>query len=108
METFGFEEMQKIQHELQEKYKDKWPQLSPRQGRSTLLWMMSEAGEIADIIKKKGDESIMMDPVVRQHFVEEMCDVMMYFNDLMICYNISAEEIERVYRAKHRRNMERW
>ena len=43
METFGFEEMQKIQHELQEKYKDKWPQLSPRQGRSTLLWMMSEA-----------------------------------------------------------------
>lgn len=108
MADFGFQQMQAIQKELQEKYKDKWPALSPERGRSTLLWMLSEAGEIADIIKKKGDQRIMEDKEVRRHFVEEMCDVMMYFNDLMICYDISKEELEQIYLEKHQRNMARW
>lgn len=108
MEDFGFHEMQAIQRELQEKYRDKWPPLSPENGRSTLLWMLSEAGEIADVIKKKGDRRIVEDEAVRTHFVEEMCDVMMYFNDLMICYGITPEELRQIYLEKHRKNMERW
>ncbi len=52
MSGFNFEKMQEIQKELQEKYKDKWDPLSPHRGRDKLLWMMIEAGEIADVIKK--------------------------------------------------------
>ncbi len=108
MSRFGFEEMQAIQKELQEKYFDKWGGLSPQKGRDSLLWMMIEAGEAADIIKKLGDQKIMEDPQVRGQFIEEMCDVMMYFNDVLLCYSITPEEVEEVYKAKHHRNMSRW
>lgn len=108
MDTFDFEKMQEIQRELQEKYKDRWTALSPETGRSSLLWMLVEAGEAADIIKKDGDRKIMDAPEVRRHFIEELCDVMMYFNDVMLCYGISPQELERVYLEKHRRNLERW
>lgn len=107
-ENFGFEEMQAIQKELQEKYFDKWGGLYPKKGRDSLLWMIIEAGEVADIIKKLGDDRIMEDPETRQHFIEEMCDVMMYFNDVMLCYSITPQELTEVYKAKHERNMKRW
>ena len=68
-----------------------------------LLWMMDEAGEVGDVIRKQGLE----EPEVRRHFVEEMCDVMMYFNDLMICFGISSGELAEQYRVKHRCNMTR-
>lgn len=100
--------MQNIQRELQEKYKDKWGGLSPETAKSTLLWLYGEAGEVGDIIKKEGSARIMNDEAVRTHFIEELCDVMMYFNDLMLCYDITPEEFERIYREKHRRNMKRW
>ena len=63
---------------------------------------------MADIIKKKGDERILHDEEVRRHFVEEMCDVLMYFGDVMLCYGISVEELKNVYLKKHERNMKRW
>jgi len=108
MANFGFEEMQTIQKELQEKYKDKWLPLTPESGKNQLLWLMIELGEVADVIKKKGNARIMEDAEVRTQFVEEMCDVMMYFNDVMLCYDISIEELKEVYLQKHKRNMERW
>ncbi len=108
MSTFGFSEMQGIQSELQEKYKDKWGGLSPEKGRDKLLWMMIEAGEVADIIKKDGDNKILTDDKVRNHFVEEICDVLMYLNDVMLCYSITPDEIENVYMDKHQKNMKRW
>jgi len=108
MSNFGFEDMQAIQKELQEKYFDKWGGLNPKKGRDSLLWMIIEAGEVADIIKKLGDGRIMEDPETRQHFIEEMCDVMMYFNDVMLCYSITPDELAEVYKAKHERNMKRW
>lgn len=108
MSAFGFEEMQGIQRELQEKYFDKWGGLGPRKGRDTLLWMMIEAGEAADIIKKQGDAAIMEDPETRMRFIEELCDVMMYFNDGLLCYSITPDEVEKVYKEKHKRNMGRW
>ena len=105
---FGFKEMQAIQEELQEKYMDKWGGLSPDKGREQLLWMMIEAGEVADIIKKDGDKKIIEDEKVRNHFIEEICDVFMYLNDVLLCYSITTEEIEKVYMEKHQRNMKRW
>ncbi len=108
MSKFGFEEMQAIQRELQEKYLDIWGGLSPEKGRSSLLWMMIEAGEAADVIKKQGDREIMETEETRHHFIEELCDVMMYFNDVMLCYSITPEELVSIYQEKHRRNMHRW
>lgn len=108
MDDFGFREMQQIQVQLQEKYKDKWKQLSPDLGKEQLLWLMIELGEAADIIKKQGSQMIMEDTEVRTHFIEEMADVMMYYNDVLLCYGISIDEFSKVYREKHRRNMNRW
>lgn len=68
-----------------------------------LLWMMDEAGEVGDVIRKQGLE----ESEVRRHFVDEMRDVMMYFNDLMNCFGISSDELAEQYRAKHRCNMTR-
>lgn len=108
MSEFGFQEMQDIQKELQEKYKERWGGLSPEKGRDSLLWMMIETGEVADIIKKQGDAKITDDEQVRNHFIEELCDVLMYLNDVMLCYSISPEELAEIYREKHERNMKRW
>ena len=108
MENFGFAEMQAIQRELQEKYKDIWSPISPETGKDKLLWLMIELGEVADVIKKKGNGKIMEDNEVRAHFIEEMCDVLMYFNDVMLCYDISIDELKQTYLEKHKRNMERW
>ena len=108
MNDFGLNEMQNIQKQLQEKYKGKWGGLSPDIWRNQLLLMMIEVGEVADIIKKKGDSHIMNDKETRNHFVEELCDVLMYFNDVLLCYSISPEELKKVYLQKHHKNMERW
>lgn len=108
MANFSFDDMQAIQKELQAKYEDQWGGLYPEKGRDSLLWMLIEAGEVADVIKKQGDKAIMEDADIRRHFIEEMCDVMMYFNDVMLCYNITPEELEKIYREKHERNMKRW
>lgn len=108
MAELGFTEMQAMQRELQEKYEDKWGGLYPEKGRDMLLWMLIEAGEAADVIKKRGDKAILEDPEIRSHFVEELCDVMMYFNDVLLCYGITPEELEKIYREKHATNMNRW
>ena len=67
MASLNLEDMQQIQKELQAKYLEKWGGLSPKIGRDKLLWMMIEAGEVADIIKKKGDDAILNDPETPLH-----------------------------------------
>ena len=108
MKDFGFLEMQAIQKELQEKYKDQWEPLGPEAGKNKLLWLMIELGEAADIIKKEGNRAISENPDTRRHFTEELCDVLMYFNDVMLCYGISVEELKDAYLKKHEKNLKRW
>jgi len=108
MVDLSFSEMQRIQIELQKKYHGKWTQLSPEKGRDSLLWMIGETGEVADVIKQKGDNAIMDDAKIRHEFIEELCDVLMYFNDIMLCYSITSAEMKAVYLEKHDRNMKRW
>lgn len=108
MEDLSFVEMQNIQKELREKYKDKWERLTPELSKDYLLWLMIEVGEAADILKKEGYELVMSDPDTRRRYVEELVDVMMYFNDSMICCGITTEELRQVYLEKHRKNMSRW
>ena len=108
MADLTLKEMQEMQKTLQEKYFDKWGGLSPESGVRSLLWLYGELAEVGDIIKKQGNDKIMNDDVVRTHFIEEMCDAMMYWNDLLLCYDITPEDVEKVYREKFARNMKRW
>ena len=105
---FTINEILTMQNKLQEKYKDKWEALSPRVGRNQLLWMIGEIGEVIDIIKKNGDEKAVKDEALRKDLVEEMADVLMYFNDVLLCYGISEEEFKKSYTDKFERNMKRW
>jgi hypothetical protein len=61
----SFSEMLKMQYELWEKHKDTWSPLEPEFARDSLLWMIGEAGEVIDIIKKCGETRIMTDSNVK-------------------------------------------
>lgn len=108
MDDFGINEMLEMQEALQEKYKDKWKPICPDRGQDQLLWMIGEIGEVVDIIKKHGGESACQDPELRKQLIEELADVLMYYNDILLCYGISAEELRQSYISKFEKNMKRW
>lgn len=107
MSDLKLSEIISMQKELQEKYKGKWTPLSVENGRSSLLWMIEEMGEVISIIKKRGENDIMKDETVRVAFVEELVDVMMFYNDALICYGITSEELSDAFVKKHLKNMDR-
>ena len=102
-----FETMQALQKTLREKYRDRWGDLRPERGRTLLLWAMAECGEVADILKKDGEDAILRDAAVRAHFAEEICDVLMYLTDLLLCFDLTPQELESAYRKKFDFNMHR-
>ena len=108
MTDFTIHEMQEMQKALQDKYKDQWEPVSPETGKNKLLWMIGEIGEVIDIVKKYGDIKAVEDTELRKKLVEEMVDVLMYYNDVMLCYGISAEELKQSYTEKFEKNMTRW
>ena len=108
MADFSINEMQEMQKQLQEKYKDKWGGLSPEIGKNQLLWMIGEIGEVIDIVKKHGGEKASTDGELRKDLIEEMADVLMYYNDVMLCYGITADELKQSYSRKFEKNMNRW
>lgn len=108
MSDFSVNEMQEMQKSLQNKYKDKWEPICPDTGKNKLLWMLGEIGEVIDIIKKNGGEKAVSDTEIRNTLVEEMADVLMYYNDVMLCYGITADELKTAYIQKFNKNMKRW
>ena len=108
MSNFSINEMQSMQKELQDKYKEKWERICPETGKNKFLWMIGEIGEVIDIIKKNGDKSAVADSSVREHLIEEMSDVLMYYNDVMLCYGITEDELKQAYIEKFQKNMKRW
>ena len=100
--------MQKMQIKLQNKYKDKWESICPETGKNKLLWMIGEIGEVIDIVKKNGGTKATSDTQLRKALVEEMADVLMYYNDVMLCYGITADELKQAYIDKFEKNMNRW
>ena len=108
MSNFTIKDMLAMQQTLQEKYKDKWETVCPEAGKHKLLWLLGEVGEVIDIIKKNGDKRAVEDPDLRRHLVEEMTDVLMYYNDVLLCYGISEQELKEAYIAKFEKNMTRW
>ena len=101
----GYPDMQKA---LQEKYRHKWEPICPEVGKNKLLWMIGEIGEVIDIVKKYGGENAAANEDVRVQLVEELADVLMYYNDVLLCYGIGAEELKRAYTEKFEKNMTRW
>ena len=108
MEDFGVQEMLAMQRALQDRYRDIWPPICPDRGKDQLLWMIGEIGEVADILKKHGGEAASRDEQLREHLVEELADVLMYYTDVLLCYGISAQELKRSYIRKFETNMQRW
>ena len=108
MADFSISEMQEMQNRLQEKYRDKWESICPETGKNKLLWLIGEIGEVIDIVKKNGSQKAVADPSLRKDLIEEMADVLMYYNDVMLCYGISADELKKAYTEKFEKNMQRW
>ena len=108
MADFSIGEMQEMQRALQDKYKHKWEPICPAVGQNKLLWMVGEIGEVIDIVKKHGGEAAAKDEALRYALVEELADVLMYYNDVLLCYGISPEELKRAYTEKFEKNIKRW
>lgn len=108
MADFSISEMQEMQNRLQGKYRDKWEPICPETGKNKLLWLIGEIGEVIDIVKKNGSQKAVADPSLRKDLIEEMADVLMYYNDVMLCYGISADELKKAYTEKFEKNMQRW
>jgi NTP pyrophosphatase (non-canonical NTP hydrolase) len=100
-------EMLNLSYKLWEKHSNSWSPMRPEYGKNFILYMIEEIGESIAIIKKKGETEIMNNPEVREHFVEELGDVLMYFMDVLNRFNISPEEFSTTYINKFMKNMGR-
>ena len=107
-EDFGIQEMQALQTRLQERYRDRWEPVCPESSRNRLLWMCGEVGEVIDIVKKHTPAEVCADPALRSHLVEELADVLMYYNDVLLSFGITAAELKQAYVEKFEKNMTRW
>lgn len=106
-DPINIEAMLKMSQDLWEKNKNNWSPMEPEYGRTFILYMIEEIGEVISIIKKKGENQIMENPEVRERFIEEMCDVMMYYSDVLNRFGISSKEYSEVYNKKFQSNITR-
>lgn len=67
------------------------------------MWLIGEIGEVIDVVKKNGDIRSAEDIAVRNDLVGELSDVLMYFNDVLLCYGITSFHISKLYRNMKRR-----
>jgi len=107
MKELTIEDTLEMSKKLWEQNKEQWSPMTPEYGRDFILYMVEEIGEVISIVKKKGEDKIMNDEVVRERFVEEMCDVLMYYSDVLNRFNISSEEVTKKYCEKFESNMYR-
>ena len=100
-------EMMQMQRDLYAKHEGEWSPLEPEFGKDSILYMMEEVGEVIAIVKKKGGQQILSYGEVRQAFLEEMADVLMYYHEVLLRFHVTPEEISKAYQDKHDRNMTR-
>lgn len=110
MDDLSFSELQDMQLSLQAKYQGKLrnESISPEASRTKLLWMVSEIGEVIDLVKKNEPSAVINDDNVRGRVLEEMSDVLMYYTDILLCFDIAPKELRAAYEKKLQRNMTRW
>ena len=63
--------------------------------------------EVIDVVKKNDPAHLSQPCYARDCLTEEIADVMMYLNDVLLCYDIAPEEISRAYYKKHLYNLRR-
>lgn len=100
-------QMLSMQQELFEIHKDTWSPMEPEYGKDFFLYMVEELGEAIAILKKKGCCAVTEDREVRDAFLTEMADVLMYYNEILLRFHVTPEEISDAYVRKHVRNMGR-
>lgn len=100
-------QMMQMQKALFEPHKGEWSPVEPEYGKDFILYMIEEVGEAIAVLKKKGSGAVISDMEVRQAFLEEMADVLMYYNDVLLRFHVTPEEISEAYRKKHAQNMGR-
>lgn len=100
-------EMLELSYRLWEKHSNSWSPMEPEYAKSFILYMIEEIGESIAIIKKKGEKNIMNDLEIREHFIEELCDVLMYFMDVLNRFHISSQEFSNTYIKKFEHNIGR-
>lgn len=100
-------QLMQLQQKQFESHKDQWNPRYPAHGKDHILYMIEEIGETVAILKKKGEAGILADPAVRDAFLEEMSDVLMYYVDILLCYRVTPEEISEAFQKKAQRNLDR-
>jgi NTP pyrophosphatase (non-canonical NTP hydrolase) len=100
-------QMLEMQKKLFEAHGRMWAPMTPQYGHEFIMYMVEEIGEVISIWKKKGPEAMLEEPAVREAFLEEMADVLMYYNEVLLRFHVSADEISKAYDKKHQRNMTR-
>lgn len=100
-------EMLRLQRELFEPHKDSWYPLEPEYGKDSILYMVEEVGEVIAVLKKKGSAAVMDNPAVREAFLSEMADVLMYYHDVLLRFHVTPEEISEAFLKKHSYDMSR-
>lgn len=100
-------QIMQMQKDLFELHKDSWHPMEPEYGKDFVLYMVEEIGEAIAIIKKKGSSAIMEDVAVREAFLSEMADVLMYYHDVLLRYHVTPEEISEAFLRKHNLDMNR-
>lgn len=100
-------QLMQMQKELFEPHKDTWHPMEPEYGKDFILYMVEEIGEAVSVIKKKGSAAIAEDPAVREAFLTEMADVLMYYIDTLLRFHVTPEEISEAFARKHGYDMDR-
>lgn len=107
VEDLSISEMLEMSQKLWEKHKDTWSPMEPEHGKISILYMIEEIGEAIAIIKKKTENGIMNEPKIRERFIEELGDVLMYYSDTLNRFKITPQEFSTTYIKKFKSNMHR-
>lgn len=107
VEDLSISQMLEMSQKLWEIHKDTWSPMQPEHGKISILYMIEEIGEAIAIIKKKSEDEIMNDPRIREGFIEELGDVLMYYSDTLNRFKITPQEFSSTYVKKFESNMKR-
>ncbi len=100
-------ELMQAQRDLYDLHRNEWNPREPEFGRDHILYMIEEIGETIAILKKKGNNAVVTDAHVREAFLGEMVDVMMYYTAVLLCYQVTPGEFSQAFEKIHARNMAR-
>ena len=102
-----FSETLNMSKELWKLHEDEWTPMEPQYAKDFILYMIEEIGEVIAITKKKSVADMMEQGPTREHLIEELADVLMYYNDILNRFGITAEQLAEVYNKKHISNLNR-